>query len=137
MSKISDQVGTLLGRSPLSGEEVAKVDLLATWVAARITKRAAALGVTVVSEDAQQVVVKAIARQMDAATRATQETIQVDDGQVTRQYARPKTVELGEPEIDEAWWDDLGLSTEDTGAFTVRLAYRPPAPMHGCPDVHW
>lgn len=131
MSTITDQVGVLLHRSPLPADDQELVELLAQWTSTKINSRAAVAGVAVTVEAVEEVTVKAIARYLSMGGNGVQsETVTVDDGQVTRRFATGNTGEIGQVEILDEWWTDLGLPSPTAGAFTIRPAYTRPHHHH-------
>ena len=128
MSDITYNVGLLLDRSPLPETDQAKAFLLADWTRSRIDAYAAFCFVTLDLLVRDRVIAKAVARYMGRPRDGvTQESVQVDDGQIQRSYAKPSG-SLGEVEILPEWWTELGLplpATEE-GSFSIRPHYHRP-----------
>lgn len=128
MSSITDDVGVLLGRSPLPVTDQILADLLGGWTQSRIDAYAAFCFVTLDLLVRDRVITKAVARYMSRPRDGvTQESVQVDDGQMTRSYAKPSG-ELGEVEILDEWWTELGLPlpAAEAESFSIRPHYHRP-----------
>lgn len=124
MSDITYNVGVLLGRSPLSASDQEQADLLADWTGARIDAAALAAAVTLDPAARDRVVAKAVARYMGTPRDGlTQQTVQVDDAQITRAFGS-SSAPYGEVEILSEWWGELGLSGA-SGVFSVRPTFEP------------
>lgn len=123
---ITYNVGVLLGRSPLPASDQEQADLLAAWTAARITAAALAALVTLDPIVRDRVVAKAVARYMGTPRDGmTQQTVQVDDAQITRAFGGSSSTPHGEVEILPEWWTELGLGGSDSGTFSVRPTFQP------------
>lgn len=112
MSIVSDQVGVLLGRSPLSPLDEKRAEIFENWARAAIERRSRLLGRGYDEEVADEVVVQAVASHMsqigtDGATRVQ---VQVDDAQITRDYKAA----AGRIAITDDWWMLLGLALTTT-----------------------
>jgi hypothetical protein len=127
MSSITYEIGILLGRSPLAGNDESLADLLVEWVQSSIDKAATAQGVVPDPLAVDRVVTKAVARYMGMPHDGiTQKIVQVDDASVTSSFARPASAEIGEVEILDEWWSELGLvGTTAPGVFSVRPSFAP------------
>lgn len=127
MSTVTDQIGTLLRRSPLPDADLVLADLLAGWTIDTITQRAALEAVVIAPDLVERVVVKAVARYMSSGPMGVaSETVRVDDGQMTRQYST--TITPGDVEILDEWWTELGLSSPaaEAESFSIRPHYHRP-----------
>ena len=114
-----------LGR-PLSDAEWAQSLQWGEWALRRIERRAAKLGRTAASLDPEvleEVLTEAVTRRLRAPEPVTQLDVQVDDGSVSKRFQASS----GLVEILPEWWDDLGLTDEPRGAFSIR--------PHGDPDM--
>jgi len=130
MSDITYNVGLLLDRSPLPESDQVLSDLLARWTQDKIEAVANVVAPSVTLDPAvrDRVIAKAVARYMSRPRDGvTQESVQVDDGQMTRSYAKPSG-ELGEVEILDEWWTELGLPSPaaEAESFTIRPHYHRP-----------
>ena len=128
MSEITNNVGLLLGRSPLSAIDQTLADILADWALSKIDVAAVARSVTLDGVIRDRVIAKAVARYMSRPRDGvTQEAVQIDGGQVQRSYAKPSG-ELGEVEILDEWWTELGLPlpAAEAESFSIRPHYHRP-----------
>jgi hypothetical protein len=131
MSSITSDVGILLGRSPLSAADQDLADLLVAWVQDKIQSAATVQLVTPDPLAIDRVVTKAVARYMGMPHDGlTQKIVQVDDASITRSFARPASAEIGDVEILDEWWAELGLvGTSAPGVFSVRPSFEPDTAM--------
>ena len=108
-----DDVGVHLGR-PLDPSEHDRLMLWIGWLEADIDRRLPAPAV-VDPVTAQRAIVESIATYMDNPTAASQVSIQVDDGGVTKSYKKS----AGRVQILPEFWADLGWSDQETGASSI------------------
>lgn len=126
---VSDDVGILLGRSPLSDSDRSRSVLFERWAMDKIDARAIAQAKTVDPAALNRIVTLAVAAAMRGpADGAIQATTTVDDATVTRTYDKAPAV-LGDIDILPEWWAELGLSIDGaSGTFSVRPIFEPDTP---------
>lgn len=115
---VLDDIRLELGASPVLD------DLLTLWVAdaqRQIDRRASALNLTVDPDDRDYVTRLAVVAHARQPGGASQVTVSVDDGNVSRRYESS----AGRVVIDDAWFDEIGLSATVNEDWSGSIGYEP------------